>query len=80
VGSEEVSGCQEGDEMGSVDLIDCQEGRKKISNFQMGKEENMGLEMSSYQQEEMMEKEDQKFLLVIGGIEIFLPLSPVEAS
>jgi hypothetical protein len=28
----------------------------------------------------MMEKEDQKCLLVIGGIEIFLPLNPVEAT
>jgi hypothetical protein len=49
VGSEEVSGCQEGDEMGSVDLMDCQEGRTEISNCQMGKEEKMGSEMSSNQ-------------------------------
>jgi hypothetical protein len=27
-----------------------------------------------------LEKEDQRNLLIIGGIEIFLPLSPVEAK
>jgi flagellar biosynthesis GTPase FlhF len=34
---------------------------------------------SSYQQGELME-EDQKCILIIGGIQIFLPISPVEAS
>ena len=33
---------------------------------------------SSYQQEELVEV-DQRSILVIGGIEIFLPSSPVEA-
>jgi hypothetical protein len=33
---------------------------------------------SSYQQGELME-EDQKCILIIGGIEVFLPHSPVEA-
>jgi hypothetical protein len=38
----------------------------------------MSSEMSSYQPEEMTEK-DQKSILMIGGIQIFLPDSPVEA-
>jgi hypothetical protein len=40
----------------------------------------MNLEVSSDQREEMIEKEDQKSILMIGGIQIFLPHSPVEAS
>jgi hypothetical protein len=38
----------------------------------------MNLEVSSYQQGELME-EDQKCILIIGGIQIFLPSNPVEA-
>ena len=38
----------------------------------------MNSEVSSYQQGELMEKEDQKSILMIGGIEIFLPLRSVE--
>jgi hypothetical protein len=34
--------------------------------------------VSSYQ-EQLIEKEDQKSILMIGGIKVFLPYSPVEA-
>jgi hypothetical protein len=74
-----------GNEMRSLEgLIDCQEGREEISYCQVGKGEKMRLYeslmnsgMSSDQREELVEK-DQRNLLIIGGIEIFLPLSPVE--
>jgi hypothetical protein len=87
VGGEELSSFQVGNEMGSLeDLIDCQEGRTEIPNFQVGKGSEMRLvdnlmnsEVSSYQQGELMEG-DQRFLLIIGGIEVFLPYSPVEAK
>jgi hypothetical protein len=86
VGSEELSSFQVGNEMGSLeDLIDCQEGREEIPNFQVGKGSEMRLvdnlmnsEVSSYQQGELMER-DQRCLLIIGGIEVFLPHSLVEA-
>jgi hypothetical protein len=35
---------------------------------------------SSYQQGELMEEDHQKCILIIGGIQIFLPNSPAEAS
>jgi hypothetical protein len=57
-----------GNEKRSVDLINCQEGRGDIPIFQVGK----GEEMSS--------AEDQRSILIIGGIEIFLPRSQGEAS
>jgi hypothetical protein len=59
------------------DLIDCQEGSREIPYFQEGKGEKMSSELSSYQQEELT-KEDQNSILMIGGIQIFLPGSPVE--
>jgi hypothetical protein len=34
----------------------------------------MNSEVSSYQREEMIEKEDQKSILMIGGIKIFLAI------
>jgi hypothetical protein len=40
----------------------------------------MNSEVSSDQRKEPMEKEDQTHFLIIGGIEVFLPYSPVEAS
>jgi hypothetical protein len=43
-------------------------------------EEKMSLEVSSYQHGELMVKEDQKNILIIEGIEVFLPYSPVEAG
>jgi hypothetical protein len=42
--------------------------------------EKMSSEVSSYQQGQLIEKEDQKSILMIGGIKVFLPYSPVEAS
>jgi hypothetical protein len=41
---------------------------------------NMRSEVSSYQQGQLIEKEDQKSILMIGGIKLFMPYSPVEAS
>jgi len=38
----------------------------------------MSSDVCSYQQGEMME-EDQKYILIIGGIEVFLPHNPIEA-
>jgi hypothetical protein len=63
----------------SKDLIVCQEGSKEIPIFQEGKGEKMSSEMSSYQQGQLTEKEDQKGILIIGGIRIFLPGILVEA-
>jgi hypothetical protein len=36
-------------EMGSIDLIDCQVGSRKIPYCQVGKGEKMNSEVSSYQ-------------------------------
>jgi hypothetical protein len=87
VGSNESSDFQVGNEMGSLeDLIDCQVGREEIPYFQVGKGEKMrhakslmNSEVSSDQRGELTEK-DQRCLLIIGGIEVFLPHSPVEAK
>jgi hypothetical protein len=73
-----ISYCQEGNKMRSEDLIDCQEGNREIPYCQEGKGEKMSSEMSSYQQGQLIEKEEQRNLLMIGGILIFLPLIPVE--
>jgi hypothetical protein len=77
VGNERIS---------SEDLIDCQEGRGEIPIFQVGKGEEMRLSESlknsvgsSYQQGVLTE-EDQRSVLIIGGIRIFLPTSQAEAS
>jgi hypothetical protein len=43
----------------------------------VGKGGEMNLAKISYRQEEFME-EDHKYILIIGGIEIFLPRTPVE--
>jgi hypothetical protein len=99
-------GFQVGNEKGSVDLVNCQEGRGDIPNFQVGKGEEMSSAESSCQQgvltdgeeEErphpyedscrtashvnedddklktsITEEKDQRSILVIGGVEIFLP-------
>jgi hypothetical protein len=42
-------GCQEGNVKGSVDLVNCQEGRGDILNFQVSKGEEMSLAESSRQ-------------------------------
>jgi hypothetical protein len=95
--------------MGSVDLIDCQVGRREIPNFQVGRGKEMRLseslrssEVSSCQQGVLIDEdscgfadhvneydeklntltiqeEDQRSILIIGGIQIFLPNNPVEA-
>jgi hypothetical protein len=77
--SQGISYCQEGNEMRSEDLIDCQEGSREIPYFQEGKGEKMSSELSSYQQGQLTEKEDQRNLLMIGGIEYSYHMSPVEA-
>jgi hypothetical protein len=41
--------------MRSVDLIDFQEGRREIPNFQVGKGGEMNSARGSYQQGELME-------------------------
>jgi len=64
--------------MESEDLIDCQVGRREIPYFQEGKGEHMSSDLNSYQQGQMTEEKDQKDILIIGGIQIFLPGSPVE--
>jgi hypothetical protein len=84
--SNESSNCQVGNEMGSLeDLIDFQESRRKIPSCQVGKgserrlfESLMNSAESSYQQGELVEV-DQRSILIIGGIEIFLPSSLVGA-
>jgi hypothetical protein len=40
----------------------------------------MSLELSSYQEGQLTEEKDQKDILIIGGIQIFLPGSSVEVS
>jgi hypothetical protein len=79
---------QEGNEMGSdKDLIYCEEGKNGNSNFQVGKENEMRLfeslinsEESSYQQEVSTKEEDQRHIIIIGGINIFFPSNPIEAN
>jgi hypothetical protein len=84
--SVESSYCQVGNEMGSGDLIDCQVGREEIPYCQVGKGEKMrpceslmNSEVSSDQREEMTEK-DQRNLLIIGGIRVFLPHSQLRPA
>jgi hypothetical protein len=85
VGSKESSYFQVGNEMGPLDLIDCQVGREEIPRCQVGKgselrlvEGLMSSEVSSDQQRELTE-EDQKYIMIIERIEVFLPHSPIEA-
>jgi hypothetical protein len=54
-------------------------GREKIPSFQVGKGEEMNSVESSYYQGVPME-EDQRCVLIIGGIQIFLQNSPEEAN
>jgi hypothetical protein len=76
-----------GTEMGSVDSIDCQEGSRKIPIFQVGRDKQMRLseglinsEVSLDQQMQLTEEEDLRNLLMIGGIQIFLPFAQEEAE
>jgi hypothetical protein len=78
--TEDLSDCQMSNKMGSEDLIDCQEESREIPYFQEGKGEQMNSELSSYQQMQQIEREDQRDLLMIGGIGIFLPSSPGEVK
>jgi hypothetical protein len=78
-GSDGSSSFQVGNGERSGDLIDCQVGREKIPSCQVGKGEEMNSVESSYQQGVLME-EDQRCVLIIGGIQIFLQNSPAEAN
>jgi hypothetical protein len=60
------------------DLIDCQVGREETPYFQVGKGEEMNSAESSYKQDELME-EDQRRILIIGGNQGIPSNSPVEA-
>jgi hypothetical protein len=71
--------------MGSVDLIVCQEGSREIPYCQVGRDEQMRLseglinsEVSLDQQMQLTKEEDQDSILMIGGIEIFLPFTREE--
>jgi hypothetical protein len=73
--------------MGSVDSIDCQEGSRKIPICQVGRDEQMRLseglinsEVSLNQPEELTEEENLRDLLMIGGIQVFLPFAQEEAE
>jgi hypothetical protein len=61
----------------SEDLINCQEGSREIPYCQERKGDKMSSELSSHQQE-LLIKEDQNSILMIGGIQIFLSGIPVE--
>jgi hypothetical protein len=61
------------------DLIDYQGGNRGIPYCQEGKGEQMSSELSSYHQGQLTEENYQKEILIIGGIQIFMPLILVEA-
>jgi hypothetical protein len=71
--------------MGSLDLMDCQVGNRKFPNCQVGKGKEMRLSESLMNSEESSDQqgvltgENQKIILIIGGIRVFLPRNPVEA-
>jgi hypothetical protein len=58
--------------MRSVDLINYQEGRNEITDSQVGKGEEINSTMSSSHHGVLME-EDQRWVLIIRVIKIFLP-------
>jgi hypothetical protein len=77
-----ISDFQVGNEMRSVDLIELPGGKRRNPNFPGGQgrreetsESLMNSARSSYQQGVLME-EDHRSVLIIGGIQIFLPTSP----
>ena len=84
-GGAESLNCHEGTEMGSTDLIDCQVGRRKFPNFHMGKGKEVRLSESlmnseeSSDQEGVLTGENYKRIMIIGGIEVFLPRNLVVA-
>jgi hypothetical protein len=90
--SQGISHCQLGNELRSLwDLKDCQEGSGSIPYFQVGRDESMSWdqpeelteqmssEMDLDQHVQLIEEEDTKNLLMIGGIGVFLPFSQEEA-
>jgi hypothetical protein len=83
-GSAESLDCQVGNEMGSDGLIDSQVGRRKFPNCQMGRGKEMRLSKSLMNSEESSNQQgvltggNQKSILMIGGIQVFLPSNPVE--
>jgi hypothetical protein len=73
--------------MGSVDSIDYQEGSREILIFQVGRDKKKRLsegltnsEVSLDHQMQLTEEENQENLLMIGGIQVFLPHSLGEAE
>jgi hypothetical protein len=66
--------------MGSEDLIDYQEDSREIPYCQEGKGDQMNSELNSDQQMQLIEREDQRDLLMIGGIAIFLASSRGEVK
>jgi hypothetical protein len=73
--------------MGSVDLIVYQGSSRKIPYYQVGRDKQVRLceslmnsEVSLDQQMQLTKEEDLRNLLMIGGIQIFLPLSLEEAK
>jgi hypothetical protein len=90
----EVSSIQQGVlmKMGSVDLIIYQESSEQIPYFHVGRDEQVSWnqpeevteqvssEMDLDQHVQLTEEEDQRNLLMIGGIEVFLPLTQEEAE
>jgi hypothetical protein len=76
-----------GKEMGSVDLIDCQEGSRKIPYCQVGRDDQMrlskgltNLEVRMSQQMQLTEEQDLRNLQMIRKIQVFLPHSLWEAE
>jgi hypothetical protein len=73
-----------------VDSMECQEGSRSIPYCQVGRDEQMSwekpeelieqvsLEMNLDQHVQLTEEEDLRSLMMIGGIEIFLPLAQEE--
>jgi hypothetical protein len=72
--------------MRSIDFMSCQVGRGEIPYFQVGKGEEMGLceglmnSADSSDQQGVLTEEDHRSVLIIGGIQIFLPNSPAETN
>jgi hypothetical protein len=68
------------------DLTSFQEGRTKVSSFEVGEEEVRlpeslrNLKVSSDQLGTLIEEEYQRNIIIIVGIEIFLAHSAIEAS
>jgi hypothetical protein len=69
------------------DLIDYQESRRKTSSFQKGKKNEVvlsksigNLEVISDRRGTLTKEEDKRSIMIIGGINIFLPGSLVKAN